>query len=316
MVSSELILPIMTAAATVAAAVAALLSWRTSRASAKIARDNALANHHREALFALTDELASLEAGVEGLERTAFDAMVSVPKALESIDNPSAGGENPKPIRHVVQEAAEIALAEISDPSQDLPSGGRGRRLLSPVQDGCAVRFDECEYRELLSIADGVYADYRSVFGEHFSPTDIAKSRAFRFCIFQMHKRLKVEEVRERLPSADIGAPRKSHLSDIVEQIERIKDGLKSARDRLRLVRSRTDSSAFPLSMDPHLKRRFTQTERALALLVEDIDVSYIRDHWSERADELVYCYFIQAEVYCLAVYATARRLLQCSRSE
>jgi hypothetical protein len=313
MFSTDVIIPAMSMAATVAAAFAALLSWRTARASTKIARANALANHHREALVTLTDELTSIEDAITDLERCAFSAMTTVPAVLEHIDDRASGGRDPRPIRHVVHEAAEIALAEVGDPDQEMPSGGRTYRLCSPIRDGGAISFDEKEFWELLSRADGVYADYQSVFGEKGCSKDISKSCAYRFCIYQMHRRLSIEGVRKALVEMESEKSANSTLQEIVEKIGCQSEKFKEAQRRLRLVRSRTDSSAFPLSMDPGLKKRFEQVERSLEMLVEDIDTSFVRDYQSKRADDLVHCYFIQLEAYCVAVYAAANRLLNAA---
>lgn len=308
---ADVVFASLSAIATFAAAIAAFLSSRAIKQSNEIARRAALATHHRDARRALADELSPRRAAIEALDKAADGAAIHIPAMAEEHDDREAGGGDPKPIRHVIQEAAEIALDGLESPDQKLPRGRILYRLMSPVRDGGAACISEDEGRSLSRRVDGNYGDYRSMFGENGPITDISKSAAFRLALYQMKARLPTEDVQKII--GDLWATTDGYISRLVESLDDVREDISGTRHRLHIVRAQTNQSPFPLSDDAGLESRFEQVDRALDCIEDTLSVDVMFGSEVNPPDYLAHCYLIQYVALAMFGSAVSQILLGCT---
>jgi hypothetical protein len=287
---------VLSAVASIAAAIAAWGSWRVSRSSNELNARSALASHHGLAAQALADILSKAWVQLEPLRGLSSRIKTDLPRASEAHDTLESGGSNPRPLRHVVDDTAELLCHH---------AVMRGRRsialdLYAVVRDS-PLRQSEEEYLKLLEKADGVYGDFSSVFGEPDSREPIFKSLAFRWGIYQVLRRLSSDRwmhIWQRSWTPD------GCLHEYRELHESLKPMLISWSEILAKEEGRLAYSAFPLSANASLQGAYDQARRIFEILLEDCSLDLVESHevatYAGNA-----CYLI---IYVLAITELVRQ--------
>lgn len=272
---------IMSAIAAVAAAYAALGSLRVSRESKLIAEQSALAVHHGTAAIALTTAARTLIASTETYYEIAYNAWSEWPSEIEAmqLDHRSAGGSNPRPLRHVLSDASEMLVKHGIKQSKTLRHAQRS--MYKIVRDG-VYNLNDVEYEKLLKKADGSYSDFEGIFGAPSARKSITNSTAFRWAYYQLNRRIEHESWRKIwkqawLENGSIYKFRFEH-SNIKLILESIISSLKLERDKL-------SHSVFPLESNPSLCLKYDDFLEVVEVLLDDCSLDSV-EFFSEKADD------------------------------
>jgi len=261
----------LSAVAGIAAAIAAFGSLKVSRDSKRIAEQGALALHHGAASTALAEVLEQVNQQTNPLCRLALDIWAKWAREIEQqYDQRSAGGVNPRPLRHVLTNASEMLERYATNHGKDYAHAGRA--LFSIIRNGMGETSD-AEYRKLLKVADCTYHDFESVFGAPRVDKDIASSKAFRWAYYQLTYRVEIGCWREIWLKAwsDDG-----WLTRYRNQFALVEPSLKSSLERLQTEKARLQHTVFPIDTNEILNLKYT---RAIAILKGLVEVGGL-DLW------------------------------------
>jgi hypothetical protein len=117
---------------------------------------------------------------LEPLRRLSGRIKTDLPRASEAHDTRENGGSNPRPLRHVLDDTAELLCNHSVI--------GRRRAIafdLYAVVRDCPLQQSDDEFSRLLKKADGKYSDFAAIFGEPDSDKPIFESPAFRWGLYQ-----------------------------------------------------------------------------------------------------------------------------------
>ncbi|HET8802927.1 MAG TPA: hypothetical protein VFN01_17295 [Marinobacter sp.] len=232
----------LSAVAGIAAAIAAFGSLKVSRESKRIAEQGALALHHGAASTALAEVLEKVTQQSTPFCRLALDIWADWAKEIERhYDKRSAGGVNPRPLRHVLTNASEMLERHATNHGKDY--GHADRAPFSIIRNGLGET-SGAEYRELLKTADCTYHGFESVFGVPRVDKDIASSKAFRWAHYQLTYRVAINDWRTIWAEAWIGD---GWLRRYRGEFELIEPVLKSSLERLQAEKARLQHTVFPL---------------------------------------------------------------------
>ena len=98
----EFIPSTMSAIATVAAAYAAFKSLEAANKATKVAEQSALATQHKQAADRLSESIFQLKDITECFSSFTEKLFTRWPREIGQYDNRYRGGENPRPLRHVL----------------------------------------------------------------------------------------------------------------------------------------------------------------------------------------------------------------------
>ncbi|HHC6542763.1 TPA: hypothetical protein ACN32W_004473 [Vibrio parahaemolyticus] len=302
----EVIPSSMSAVASVAAAVAAIASWRVSRRATSIAESTALATHHSAATLVYVHEVKQLNELVSELDKLAFEITSTWSKQLQRFDKPERGGSDPRPLRHVLHNGYELLVEFALDNKKQK---GRGsREILSPIRNGMGS-INEDEYKKLLQKMDGTTCSFEATLGSPSKSKGITSSPAFRWVYYQLLKRVDSQDWRSVWKEAWL---EDSYLNQYKSVFARIKPELVGSRERLRNEKEKLIHTAFPIEKNLNLSEQYNQLLGALDCLIEDCDSELIEDYknwdYSEEQCLLVLC---SMGVVCFA--AKQVDVIQCA---
>jgi len=181
----------MSAFAALAAAYAAIISMHVSKQSNSLAEKIAIASHHNSAASLYFEVVRDLNEETRELSKVSYNLWNEWSKEIETKDNRTLGGVDPRPLRHVLTDSSNI-LATYGMKTKNW-GPFTSRAILSVVIDGIG-KTDDSEYLELLKQADGKYHDFDDTFGTPSNSEKISSAPAFRFACYQLMKRVSRED--------------------------------------------------------------------------------------------------------------------------
>ncbi len=284
----EVIPSSMSAVASVAAAVAAIASWRVSRQAASVAESTALATHHSSASLIYVEEVKKLNQICHDFDNATNTVVNTWPKVFEPFDNKERGGVDPRPIRHVLYNGSRLLADHALGDARFRGAGSN--TILLPIRNGM-TGINESEYTKLLKKADETISSFEETFGRPFKSQSIADSLAFRWVYYQLAKRVDVKDWQYAWTDAWLEG---SCLTHYQYEYQRIKPEFIASRDRLRNEKEKLMHTAFPITRSKSLSNNYDQILTALDFLIEDCDPELIEVYkdwgFSEDLCLLVVC--------------------------
>ncbi len=272
----------LSAIASIAAAIAAIVSLRISNRSITIAESSALANYHRSASLQYVGVLNELNEESRELSELSYDIWCKWASHIEVKDNYHEGGKNPRPLRHVLTNASEmLAVYGINN-----NRGGRSasRAILSVIRDGIGEVSDE-EYQKLLNKADGEYCDFEATFGSPNKSTHIKNAPAFRWAYYQLHRRVTSDDWQTIWSEAWL---KNGWMNKYKNELLRAKPIFENARNSLKEEKSNLAHTSFPLSCNSELYPKYEQLLIILENILKDCNYSNLEMYKDWRfKDEL-----------------------------
>ena len=293
----------MSAVASVAAAIAAIASWRVSQRATSISESTAFATHHSAATIVYVQEVKQLNALVSELDKLAFEITSTWSKQLQRFDNSGLGGVNPRPLRHVLHNGYELLADYASDSKKQI--GSASSRILLPIINGMGS-ITEDEYNKLLKKVDGTPCSFEATLGLPSKSQSITSAPAFRWVYYQLLKRVESQDWRSVWKEAWLEG---CYLNQYKSVFLRIKPELIGSRDRLRNEKEKLIHTAFPIEKNLNLSEQYNQLLGALDCLIGECDFELIENYkdWDyvEEYCLLVLCsmglvYFAKKQVYVI----------------
>lgn len=277
----------MSAIASVAAAVAAIVSLKISRRSALIAESTALASHHSSAALVYTNVSRRLCESTNEFSEFCYEMLVNWPRDIENKDNVENGGNNPRPLRHVLSNGSEM-LAQVS--YKNANRSGGNRIILSVIRNGLGAMTHK-EYQELLKKVDGKYCDFEGILGAPSNSKPVTSAPAFRWVCYQLIKRVEPNDwITLWKDSWSSGG----WLSEYKTQYLKIKPIFCEAKQRLSAEKEKLAHSVFPLERNKQLNEKYRNILLMLDCLIRDCDYELLDDfkewRYSEESSQLVLC--------------------------
>ncbi|ELA7158682.1 hypothetical protein RAX54_004611 [Vibrio parahaemolyticus] len=287
---------LLSAIASIGAAIAAFISLRISKQSQSISQLTALASHQASATTTYVDVVKELNNVSSTLQDISYEMWYQWGREIEAHDNYSQGGNDPRPLRHVLSNGSEM----LSNYARNHSRWGRStsNAILSPIRFGIN-NFSEIEYLRLLKKADGAYFDFESVFGKPNSNEPIGDSLAFRWVCYQLNKRVSKAEWKQVWDKAwEKGDWLDKYKSEYVI----VKSTFEKAKEKLELEKAKLSPSALPLTTNPSLYRKYCQALKVIEHVIDDADIDkfspYKEWRFHEDISQLVLC--VMATSFCL----------------
>lgn len=278
----------LSSVAAVAAAIAAFGSLKVSRESKLVAEKSALAVHHGSAAILLSDTLKAITKKLQPLNEQAIDAWTSWPREIQQYDDRRSGGKDPRPLRHVLVNASE--MLERHGAAHRTGYKCARSRLFSIISNGMGET-SEKEYNQLLRKADCSPDHFESTFGEPRLDRQISSAAAFRWCYYQLIRRIETNDWRTVWTKTWLNNGRLRKYYDAHQIVE---PALKSALESLDSERKKLEHSVFPLEANPDLLTKYVKTTNILEELLDigslEIIENYIEDaHDSDLVPLVLY---------------------------
>ncbi|CAM3215696.1 hypothetical protein [Vibrio diazotrophicus] len=293
----ETIPAFLSAVASIGAAIAAFISLRISKQAQSITELNALANHHASATTVYVEVVKELYDASESFQEIGYEMWSQWGRNIEnSYDKSSLGGNNPRPLRHVLSNGSEMLSNYALNNERWVRSTSDA--IFSIIRFGMS-RYSDAEYQKLLKKADGEYLDFEGVFGKPKLSEQIGDAPAFRWVCYQLNKRVTNEE----WIAVWNKAWTKGDWFDKYEQeYLRIKPIFEHAKEKLEREKSKLSPSAFPLHCNSILERKYAQLIKIINHIIDDADIEnftiYKNWRFTEELSQLVLC--AMATGFCL----------------
>lgn len=275
----ELITSLTSSITTIAACVAAFLSLKVSRESRDITKQIALANHHLSIATELSFALKELKKSLGNLANISSFLLSKWAREIEKKEIKNTAGDNPRPIRHVLNDTAEMLANHSQKASKD--KGYIHSVLFSIVVNG-GPDISQKEYQSLLSTADGYYGSFEDKFGQASSKHNISESKAFRWSFSQLTKRMKKEDWKQiwQESLADEG-----YLNRFKKEVLSTSPKIEEIRNKLTIEKSRINLSTLPLSSDKKLSLTYNKLESILNNFDECVNFEYLEEDFFAYED-------------------------------
>ncbi len=284
----------MSAIAAIAASVAAIVALRISRKANALSEKSNLATHHQTAALVLSKSIDEMHRSTRDLARTSYDLWADWPRTIESKDDRSRGGLNPRPLRHVLSNGSEMLLRHGASKGKWFQRAQRS--MFSIIRDGVCDLSDS-EYEVLLKKADHCYSDFEGVLGRPSQNKKIVESDAFRWVCHQLARRVTPDDWRNVwaeawLPDGFIGRYQ-SEYSKVRPILEKILLSLSQERNNIQ-------HSVFPLASNPILNNKYEKVVTELEVLLEDCDLALMEGYrnWPHEEEISQFVLYVMGVAY------------------
>jgi hypothetical protein len=271
---------VMSAIAAIAAAIAAVVALTVSRKANTLSEKSILAAHHHAAALELSNSIDNISKSTTDLSRISYDLWSDWSREIESKDDRSKGGQNPRPLRHVLTNGSKMLA------NHGALKGKWTRHvqhsMFSAVRDGMGS-LNEAEYDALLKKADDTYSDFESTFGSPAANKKITESNAFRWVSYQLTKRVNPNSWREVWSAAWLGD---GWLNRYRVEFSNARPILEQALSSLRREKNKIEHSVLPLSSNPALHEKYERVLAELEFLLEDCDLDSMEAYRDCKYDE------------------------------
>jgi len=263
-------------------------SLRISKKSILVAECSALAIHHGSASIEYSKIVNNLSHATKEFSEFNYKLWVDWAREIEGKDNYQLGGNNPRPLRHVLSNASEM-LANYGS-NNNFRGMSASRSILSVLRNG-VDNFNDTEYQKLLKKADGKYQDFEEIFGLPSKSASITSALAFRWACSQLIKRVSREDWKGIWESAWL---EDGWLTNYKVEFLKIKPVLNDARELLKSEKAKLAHSVFPLDSNIDLFKKYSETLRIIDNLLEgcDSNILEVYQDWKfdEEMSQLVVC--------------------------
>lgn len=272
---------VMSAIAAVAAAIAAIVALRVSRKANALTEKSILAAHHHAAALELSNSIDSISKSTRDLSRISYDLWSDWSREIESKDDRSKGGQDPRPLRHVLTNGSKMLVNHGASKRKWFKHAQRS--MFSIIRDGVGS-LSEAEYNLLLKKADGTYGDFESTFGSPAANEKIAESEAFRWVCHQLAKRVTPDSWCEVWSEAWLSD---GWLNRYRAEFSKARTILKQTFSSLKLEKNKIEHSVLPLSSNPALHEKYERVLTELEILLEDCNLDSMEAYqdWSHDED-------------------------------
>ncbi|KAF7783604.1 hypothetical protein PRUB_a3421 [Pseudoalteromonas rubra] len=296
----------MSAVASVAAAVAAIASWRVSRRATSIAESTALATHHSAATHAYVHEVKQLSALVSELEKLIFEITSTWSRQIQGFDKRELGGIDPRPLRHVLHNGYELLAVFALEYKNQV--GMASREIFSPIINGMGSINDN-EYNKLLQRVDGTSYSFEAILGSPSKSKGIISAPAFRWVYYQLLRRVESQDWSRVWKEAWF---ENGYLNQYKSEFAKIKPKLIESRKRLRNEKEKLIHTAFPIEKNLDLSGQYNQLLGALDCLIEDCDSELIEGYknWDYSEEQ---CLLILCSMGLVSFAAKQVDVIQCA---
>ena len=276
----------MSAIAAIAAAVAAFVALRVSRKANTLSEKSILAIHHHSAVLELSNSIDQIREITRNLSEVSYDLWTDWAREIELKDDPSKGGSNPRPLRHVLVNGSEMLV------KHGALKGKWYRRarhsMFSILRDGVGS-LNEVEYGDLLKRADGTYGDFETTFGCPPKNKNISESKAFRWVCHQLERRITPDSWHEVWREAWLPD---GWISQYRAEFSKVKPVLEKILSSLRQEKNKIEHSVLPLASNPALHEKYEMVLAELEVLLEDCDLDLMESYrdwrYAEGTSQLV----------------------------
>ncbi|WP_209300309.1 hypothetical protein [Aliivibrio fischeri] len=284
----DVIPTLLSAVASIAAAVAAFVSLRISKRSISIAESSALAIHHNSASLVYSNVVTNLGEICRDLSEFSLKLSIEWPKELESKDHYNLGGKNPRPLRHVISDGGNM-LANYALNNQLWGSSGN-QAIFSVIRHGVSG-LNDSEYKRLLKKADGEYQSFEGIFGIPSKSSSIVSASAFRWVCYQLIKRVKVEDWKNIW---EVAWFENGWLYNYQVEYLKIRPILQQAKISLKTEKLKLAHTSFPLDYNTELSRKYDEILKVIDYLLNDCNSELLDDYkdwnFNEELSQLVIC--------------------------
>lgn len=279
---------LLSAVASIAAAIAAFVSLRISKRSISIAESSALAMHHNSASLVYSNIVISLEETCRNISEFCGNLDVQWPRELEDKDHYSLGGQNARPLRHVLSNGSEM-LANYAFDNKSW-NNSANQAIFSVIRRG-VNGLNDSEYKKLLNKADGEYQSFEGIFGIPSKSSSIVSASAFRWVCYQLTKRVKVEDWKSIWVDAWL---ENGWLYNYQFEYLKIKPVLQEAKDSLKSEKLKLAHTSFPLDYNKELSMKYDEIISIINHLLNDCNSELLEAYkdwnYSEELSQLVIC--------------------------
>lgn len=270
---------VMATAATIAAACAAFISLRISQEANHVSRQSILAAQHGSAAFEISKAVSDIKNGTKGLLDLCCSVQTDWAREIEKHDCRSAGGVNPRPLRHVLVNASKMLVCHGSSHRENYINAQR--LMYSILRDG--IDLNDSEYTQFLKKADGTYKDFESTFGLPSTKKPILEAAAFRWACYQLVKRVDNERWNEIWLSA---WKADGWLDKYQAEFLKMQPVLKAAQASLKLEKSKNEYGVFPIKSNPALSLKYESLLTALEVLLDDCGLEVLESYKEWACEE------------------------------
>ncbi|OOV88029.1 hypothetical protein [Oceanospirillum linum] len=272
------------ALATCFAAFATFKAYQVAKESKNIAEKSLIASEHEEAKDVFFESFSDFELMTSRLFNLGRDIREYWTRKFDLFDdkNSEHAGEDPRPLRHVLSNAAEMLAKH---------SMARGRSdsyyfdYLIDVLNGDFGDLNLKEYYSLLERADGCYLGYESIFGEPKRDESIELSEAFRFSIYQLKYRTSTDDLRKFISD---GWSRYGFLRLYYDEFIKCQIGFESIARSLTEQKNKLKFSYVKLDDNVDLSANMERLARCVSLVLNcgfGVFEQHIEDDWSDLPD-------------------------------
>ncbi|HDZ07863.1 hypothetical protein [Pseudohongiella sp.] len=294
------VLSTMSTVATVAAAYAALTSLRISRQANQVSEKSILAAHHSSAAFELSSAISKLKEESSDFSDFAYSMWADWPRDIEGCDDRSAGGIDPRPLRHVLTNASEMLVGHGTSNEREFRLAQN--RMFSIIRDGVAG-LNELEFNELLKKADHEHDYFESIFGTPSIKRNIGDTKAFRWVCYQLTRRVGTDKWQEIwIRSWHDGG----WMNKYRTEFSKIQTTLSDVLATLRRERGKIALSVYPLKSNPVLDAKYNSVVNAVEVLLDDCNPDLMEAYSDFEDDEDAYLLI----VYSMGIAYFAMKIL------
>ncbi|WP_414829991.1 hypothetical protein [Alteromonas sp. H39] len=270
----------LSAGASIAAAITAIVALKITRESKFLATRSALATHHSSASLQLTHAVEELKPNIFKISQFAYSSLVNWAKEIQKYDNCSVVGEDPRPLRHVLFDTAEMLTSHAQAATNG--SGYLHNVMFEIVRSGGPIP-SEGEFEELLKQADHCCSSFESVFGQPSPKEKISDAKAFRWSFFQCHARVSPHEWSETWNRAwsDNG-----RLAQLEKMLISFRPEFERVKRSLLIEESKLANTVFPLEQNGQLFSKFRSLKKVLNTLLIDCDLDKLSFYRNSSADD------------------------------
>lgn len=267
----EVLPSFLSAGASVAAAVTAIVALKISRESKILATHSALATHHNSASSELTQAVEELKAPIKEISQYAYSCLVSWTTEIEKYDERSNVGDNPRPLRHVLFDSIKM----LTNHAREMASGsGYSHTIMFDIVRNGGPQPVEGEFEKLMKIADHCYGSFESVFGKPSSNVRISNSEAFRWSFFQLSKRVALSNWIDNWNHAWNESGRIMHLEKMLKSL---RPKFEKVRYSLLVEESKLANTVFPLHVNERLQSKYDALKKILDTLLIDSNLEQLK---------------------------------------
>jgi|TARA_R110002073_G_scaffold11861_1_gene53258 hypothetical protein len=280
----EIIPSALSAVAAIAAAYAAFRSLAISREAKQFSEQHALAVHHGLAANALADVQQVIAKELKSLSDLADWVATDWAGQIGRLDRPSEGGRDPRPLKHVLSNGAEMLAWHASKHGANNRSAGN--RMYSILRSGMgSTSEDEC--RDLMVEADGTWHDFEALFGIPRVEKSIQSSPAFRWVYYQLIHRISAKDWADVWTKA---LQDDSWLSKFGAEYQRVTPVLRGCLERLHKEKARLAVTVFPLEINSRLNDEYGRLIEFAETLLEHDYVDHLNGYVEDLGSDDVVC--------------------------